>query len=68
MKKKTPVSEKSVTTLVVSDDKQPKVALKPGMKLEVVAVSLVDSQFKKSSLKAARLCGGTSTCVAVIEV
>lgn len=54
--------------LIVSDDKQPKVTLKPGMKLEVVTVALAGADLKKPKKIAARLCGGTSTCVALIEI
>ena len=54
--------------LIISDEKQPKVTLKPGMKLEVVSVSLASTDLKKPKKIAARLCGGTSTCLALIEV
>lgn len=54
--------------LISSDDKSPKVGLKAGMKLQVVGVSLVDSQLKKAKISASRLCGGTSTCVALVEL
>lgn len=55
-------------TLIVSKEKNPKVALKPGQKLEVVSVSLVGPDLKKTSKVAARLCGGTSTCIALIDL
>jgi hypothetical protein len=54
--------------LIAAEDKNPKVELKPGMRLDVVSVSLLDSTLKKSGAKAARLCGGTSTCVALVEL
>lgn len=59
--------KKSKHTFVVSDEKNPKITVKPGMKLEVVTVSLVDSTLKKPKKIAARLCGGTSTCLALVE-
>lgn len=54
--------------LITSDEKNPKVGLKAGMKLQVIGVSLVDSQLKKAKVGASRLCGGTSTCVALVEL
>lgn len=54
--------------LIASDDKNPAVSLKPGMKLQVVGVSLLDPQLKKARAGAARLCGGTSTCLALVEL
>ena len=54
-------------TFIVSDEKNPKVVLKPGMKLNVVSVKLADSDLKKPTAQGARLCGGTSTCLALIE-
>lgn len=57
----------SKLTLIVSDDKTPAVSLKPGKKLQVVSVRLADPAMKKAQPVAARLCGGTSTCLALIE-
>ena len=57
---------RSKLTLIVSDDKNPKVGLKPGMKLEIVSVRLAEPTLKSTKV-AARLCGGTSTCVALVE-
>jgi hypothetical protein len=54
--------------LIASDDKNPQVSLKAGMKLQVVGISLVDSKLKKARPGAARLCGGTSTCVALVDL
>jgi hypothetical protein len=48
--------------LIVSDD-VPKVAAST----KKVEVTLVDSQLKQAKPIAARLCGGTSTCIALIE-
>jgi hypothetical protein len=61
-------SSKQSLRLIAADDKNPKVELKPGMRLEVVSVSLLDPTLKKSRAKAARLCGGTDTCLALMEV
>ena len=52
--------------LIASNEKQPRVALKRGMRLEVVEVSLVDASLKRFRKPAARLCGGTSTCLALV--
>ena len=53
--------------LIVSDEMKPSIPLKPGMKLEVVSVSVVDPALRRSRAVAARLCGGTSTCLAARE-
>jgi hypothetical protein len=53
---------------IVSNEKSPKVAVKPGQKLEVVSVSLLDANLKKPKRVGARLCGGTSTCLALVDV
>lgn len=55
-------------TLIISDDKNPKVTVKPGQKLRVVTVSMVGPDLKKPAKVAARLCGGTSTCLALVEI
>jgi hypothetical protein len=60
-------STSSKLTLIVSDDKNPKVGLKPGMKLEIVSVKLAEPTLKSAKPVAARLCGGTSTCLALVE-
>ena len=55
--------------LIISDEKKPLGSAKPGKKLEVVAVTL--SGAKAASLKkaiGARLCGGSGTCLAVMDV
>jgi hypothetical protein len=54
--------------LIAADERNPKVELKPGMQLNVVSVSLLDPTLKKSRAKAARLCGGTDTCLALVEL
>lgn len=54
--------------LMVSDEKRPKVQLKPGVKFHVTSVSLVDATLKRPSRLGARLCGGTSTCIALVDI
>lgn len=54
-------------TLITSDQKKPKIALRPGMKLQVVSVRLADPTLKATKPIAARLCGGTNTCLALVE-
>lgn len=54
--------------LIVSDDSEPKLQLKPGMRFEVHSVSVVDEQLVASNKVAARLCGGTGTCLALVEI
>jgi len=55
-------------TLVASKEAKPAIKVKPGMKLEVVSVALVDPAGKKVGPVGARLCGGTSTCLALVEL
>lgn len=54
--------------LIVSDDQNPAVRLEPGKKYEVVSVILSDAELKAAQPNAARLCGGTSTCIALVEL
>lgn len=54
--------------LIVSDQSEPAVIVKPGMRFEVHSVSVVDEQLVTSAKVAARLCGGTSTCIALVEI
>lgn len=68
-KTKTRAAPKAKTfRLITSDDKQPQIRVKQGMKLEVVSVSLMEPTLQKSKRVAARLCGGTSTCLALVEI
>ena len=55
-------------TFIVSDEANPSVKLKPGMKFEVQSVQLMDPTLKKVPTTKAALCGSSSTCVALIEV
>ena len=64
-KKTTP---KTNIQLIESDDSNPSVPVQPGFKFEVVSVSVVEAETAKPTKLAARLCGGTSTCLALIKV
>jgi len=61
-------SPASGSHLIVSDDASPALKLKAGMRFEVHAVTLVDPALKPAGPVASRLCGGTSTCLALIEI
>lgn len=54
--------------LIVSDESEPTIKVKAGAKFEVHSVKVVDAAFKPSDKVAARLCGGTSTCIALLKV
>lgn len=54
-------------TFIVSNEKTPKIALRPGMRLDVVSVKLAAPTLKAAKPLAARLCGGTNTCLALVE-
>jgi hypothetical protein len=58
----------SKLTLIVSKQKHPKIALRPGMKLHVVSVNLADEKLKPPKVGAARLCSGGGTCIALMQV
>jgi hypothetical protein len=53
---------------IVSDQKHPKVTLKPGQTLKVVSVSFHDETLTKRQKIGARLCGGTDTCISLVDV
>jgi hypothetical protein len=55
-------------TLIASESKNPIGKSKPGTKLQVVSVALAGAASGKRPQIGARLCGGTSTCLAVFEV
>ncbi len=54
-------------TLLVSDEKSPSIALKAGMSLEVVAIKLQGPQLGELKKLGARLCGGSGTCLALVD-
>jgi hypothetical protein len=53
---------------IVSDEKSPSIALKPGMRLDVVSTSLVGPNLKPLRNIGARLCGGSGTCMALVDL
>lgn len=55
-------------TLIASDNKRPKIELKPGQKLDVFTISVRSPLGKGKKKIGARLCGGTNTCLAMIEL
>lgn len=59
---------KANVTLIASDDESPLIRVKPGTRFEAVSVSIVTPEMTESAQIAARLCGGTSTCVALIDI
>jgi hypothetical protein len=54
--------------LIASEDAAPALKMKHGMRFEVRAITVVDSDLKPSKKIAARLCGGTDTCLALVEI
>jgi hypothetical protein len=63
-----PTRAKRELQLVASTSRTPSVRLKAGMKLEVVAVSLVDEKLAKVNAEGSRLCGGSGTCLAIVQI
>ena len=53
---------------IVSDEKSPSVALKPGMRLNVVSTVLVGPDMRRIRNIGARLCGGSGTCMALVDI
>jgi len=58
----------SKVRLIVSDESNPAIPLMPGHRFEVATVDVFDAESQKPSTGAARLCGGTSTCLALIDI
>ena len=54
--------------LIESDETEPTIKVKPGMRFEVRATTIVNPELKPAVKVAARLCGGTSTCLALVEI
>lgn len=54
--------------VIVSNETAPTIKLKPGMRFEVHATTIVDPELKPAKAGAARLCGGTDTCLALVEI
>jgi hypothetical protein len=54
--------------LVVSDERDVRVKVGPGDKLDVVRVEMITPDLQKASRVGARLCGyGTNVCLALVE-
>jgi hypothetical protein len=62
------MAKKRKMKLIMSSARRPNVKLKKGAKLKAVAVTLLNPQLKKPKARAARLCGGTDTCMALVEI
>ncbi|TWU43657.1 hypothetical protein Poly51_62360 [Rubripirellula tenax] len=58
---------KTTIRLVESDESNPRITAEPGTKIEVIGVELVSGKTQKPLKMAARLCGGTSTCLALVR-
>jgi hypothetical protein len=67
MAKKTS-SPRATAHVIVSNDTAPTIKLRPGMRFEVHAATVVDPELKPAKAGAARLCGGTDTCLALVEL
>lgn len=63
-----PSSASKKSHLIVSETAEPALRMKPGLRFEVQSVVVVDEQLKSSDKVAARLCGGTTTCLALVEI
>jgi hypothetical protein len=67
MPKRTP-KKKTTVQFIVSKDKAPRVPLKPGMRLDVVSTVLLGPDLKRAKALGARLCGGSGTCMALVDL
>ena len=54
-------------SLVVSDDATPRIKAVAGTRIEAQTVSLIDPVTGDPAKIAARLCGGTNTCLALMK-
>ena len=61
-------AKSSSMRFIVSDEKSPSIALKPGMRLDVVSTTLVGPDLKRLKNIGARLCGGSGTCMALVDL
>jgi hypothetical protein len=68
MAKKAAAPTLAKVQLIVSDEPKPAVTLEPGMRFEVISVPLVGPSLRPESAAGARLCGGTSTCLALVQI
>lgn len=53
---------------IVSDEKSPAVRITPGLRFEVVTATLVGPDLKRVANIGARLCGGSGTCMALVDL
>jgi hypothetical protein len=58
----------STVRFIVSDKKTPQVPIKAGMRLNVTSTMLVGPDLKRVKNIGARLCGGSGTCLALVEL
>ena len=59
----------SKVRLVVSDEKDVRMKVRPGEKLDVVQVEAIMPDLRRASRVGARLCGyGSGTCLAIVEI
>lgn len=68
MTQKSKTKKTTKLSFVVSEEQKPTIELKPGMRLDVISVTLVEPSLKKAKAGAARLCGGGGTCLAIIDI
>jgi hypothetical protein len=61
-------TKKPSSYLVVSNTQEPTIKVQGGKKYDVKHVQLIGEAGLPPSKIGARLCGGTSTCLAIIEV
>lgn len=62
-------AQKPKVSLVVSEDKDVRVRVRPGAKLHIVQVETITPDLKKAGRVGARLCGyGTNLCLAIIDI
>jgi hypothetical protein len=62
-------AKKPKVSLIVTDDKDVRVRVRPGAKLRVVAVETLTPDLKKGGPIGARLCGyGTNVCLALLDI
>jgi hypothetical protein len=54
--------------LIASSATNPAVKVKAGMKLRVSSVSVVDPAGRRLRPVGSRLCGGTTTCLALVDL
>ncbi|MCI0702135.1 MAG: hypothetical protein L0241_13715 [Planctomycetia bacterium] len=61
-------AKKQTMTLVASKEKNPAVEVKAGQELRVVSVKMGGPDLGKLKRVGATLCGGTSTCLAIVDI